>query len=183
MEIKELNISGVYEVTLDKISDKRGYFVRTFDINKFNDFNISINWVQENSSYSIKKHTIRGLHMQLPPFDETKLVRCTQGKILDVFVDLRINSDSFGKSGSVTLNGNNMVLIPKGFAHGFCTLEDNCSVFYKVDNFYNPSKEYGIMWNDKDLNLNWPTKKPIISDKDNTNSTLQDYIRVLNKEI
>ena len=183
MEIKELNIKGVYEIFLDKISDKRGYFMRTFDINKFNDSNISMNWVQENSSYSIKKHTIRGLHMQLPPYEESKLVRCTKGKILDVFVDLRINSNTFGKSGSVTLDRNNMVLIPRGFAHGFCTLEDDCSVFYKVDNFYKPSQEYGIMWNDKDLNLIWPTKKPIISDKDNKNFTLHDYIKMVNKEI
>ena len=121
--------------------------------------------------------------MQLPPYEESKLVRCTKGKILDVFVDLRINSNTFGKSGSVTLDGNNMVLIPRGFAHGFCTLEDDCSVFYKVDNFYKPSKEYGIMWNDKDLNLIWPTKKPIISDKDNKNFTLHDYIKMVNKEI
>ena len=180
MEIKKLKLCGVYEFSLDKKYDKRGHFVRIFDKNIFKKVNISNVWVQENSSFTIKKNTIRGLHMQLAPFDEAKLVRCIKGKILDVYVDLRKESKTFGKWGSITLDSSNMIYIPRGFAHGFCTLEDNCSVFYKVDNYYNQKKECGILWNDIDLNINWPTNNPIISDKDNKNLSLKEFIQKYN---
>jgi len=153
--------------------------MRTFDVNSFKKINISRDWVQENSSFTLKKHTIRGLHMQLPPSSETKLIRCTQGKILDVYVDLRKRSKSFGKWGSIILNESNMIYIPRGFAHGFCTLQNNCCVFYKVDNFYNSSKECGIIWNDKKLNIKWPTDNPILSEKDKNNFKLEEVERLI----
>jgi len=149
------------------------FFVRTYDNNVFNENGLKFDWVQENHSKTVKSGTIRGLHFQLPPFAETKLVRCIRGKILDVFVDLRKNSPTFGKWDSIILSEDNykMVLIPKGFAHGFLTLTDNCKVIYKVDNYYNPEYECGLIWNDSDLNINWGIDNPILSEKDKKNIT------------
>lgn len=179
MEIQELDILGVYEIKLIKKSDSRGFFMRTFDYSLFNEIDVARNWVQENHSFTHKKNTIRGLHMQFSPYEETKLVRCIKGSILDVFVDLRYESKTFGSWSSIILNGSNMVYIPRGFAHGFCTLEDNCEVFYKVDNYYSPSKECGILWNDPILNINWPVDDPILSDKDKSNISFNMFKKYL----
>ena len=158
MIIKELNIKGVYEIQLETVADRRGNFTRIFDDKIFADNRLTTKWVQENQSFSVNKNTIRGLHFQLPPHSETKLVRVVVGEIYDVFVDLRDNSPTFGKWESIILSSNNnkMVLIPQGFAHGYCTLTDNCEVSYKVDNYYTPFKESGIIWNDPDLDINFP---------------------------
>lgn len=182
MKIEELKIKGVFEITLNPRVDDRGFFMRTFDTKIFDEAGINNNWVQENHSKTIKKSTIRGLHFQLPPFAETKLIRCIRGEVLDVFVDLRKNSDTFGKWGSVILSEDNykMLLIPRGFAHGFCTLTDYCEVVYKVDNYYSPVYERGLLWNDKDLNINWPVENPILSDKDKNNMTLAEFINKYN---
>lgn len=178
MEIKERKIEGVLEITLKPHLDNRGFFMRTFDENIFNKAGINREWVQENHSRSEEKGIIRGLHFQLPPFTETKLVRCINGAILDVFVDLRKNSKTFGQWDSIELSAENkkMIFIPRGFAHGFCTLTKESEVLYKVDNFYNKDAESGILWNDKDLNIKWPNSNPILSDKDIKNNTLQEFI-------
>jgi dTDP-4-dehydrorhamnose 3,5-epimerase len=120
--------------------------------------------------------TIRGLHLQLPPFDETKLIRCIRGAIFDVAVDLRYRSSSFGKWYGIELNEENkrMFYIPRGFAHGFCTLTEKSEVVYKVDNFYSPEHERGIIWNDHDLGITWPTDNPVLSVKDSNNIKLRE---------
>jgi len=178
MEIKERLLKGVFEIVLNPIGDNRGFFMRTFDINEFTKYGINKVWVQENHSRSTQKGIIRGLHFQLPPFTETKLVRCINGAVLDVFVDLRKDSETFGNWDSVELSADNkkMVLIPRGFAHGFLTLSETSEVIYKVDNFYSREFERGIIWNDKKIDIKWPVGNPILSDKDKNNMTFDDFI-------
>lgn len=178
MDIKNLKLCGTFEIVLKPIGDNRGFFMRTFDLNIFNQNNINKVWVQENHSRSTQKGIIRGLHFQLPPYTETKLVRCVNGSILDVFVDLRKNSPTFGQWDAIELSDENkkMVFIPRGFAHGFCTLTEESEVLYKVDNFYSPENERGLLWNDSELNIEWPAKDPVLSEKDNKNMTLKEFI-------
>jgi dTDP-4-dehydrorhamnose 3,5-epimerase len=178
MEIKERALKGVFEIEPYPIGDHRGFFMRTFDINEFNNYGINRLWVQENHSKSTQKGIIRGLHFQLPPFTETKLVRCIHGAVLDVFVDLRKDSTTFGKWDAVELSAENkkMVFIPRGFAHGFITLSEVSEVLYKVDNYYAKDYERGIIWNDKSIGINWPTDNPVLSEKDKKNMTLNDFI-------
>lgn len=182
MIIKELEIKGVYEIQLESVADHRGNFTRIFDDKIFTENNLTIKWVQENHSFSTHKNTIRGLHFQFPPHSETKLVRVINGEIYDVFVDLRDKSPTFGKWGSVILSSNNnkMILIPCGFAHGYCTLTNNCEVLYKVDNYYNPNSECGIRWNDPDLNIKFPITvfEPTISAKDSNLKSFKSFVVV-----
>jgi len=133
-----------------------------------NNLDINIVFVQDNESKSYKG-VIRGLHFQAPPFEQTKLVRCVCGNILDVAVDLRTNSKTYGMSFSIELSSDNkkQLLIPKGFAHGFQVLSETAIVNYKVDNYYNPKSDSGLIWNDKDLSIDWNLDlKPILSKKD-----------------
>jgi dTDP-4-dehydrorhamnose 3,5-epimerase len=178
MIIKERKINGVFEIQLTPNIDNRGFFMRTYDKEIFIQNNLDREWVQENHSRSEQKRTIRGLHFQMPPYCETKLVRCIKGVVLDVFVDLRMGSDLFGRWDSIELSEENkrMVLVPRGFAHGFCTLTDVSEVIYKVDNIYKPDYEYGILWNDKDVNVNWNIENPVLSEKDKNNMTLKEFI-------
>ena len=178
MDIKERKLKGTFEITLKPNIDERGFFMRTLDQQLFEEAGINRNWVQENHSRSVKKGIIRGLHFQFPPFSETKLVRCIRGSILDVFVDLREGSETFGRWDSIELSeeNNKMILIPRGFAHGFCTMSEICEVLYKVDNYYNKEAESGMIWNDPDLAINWPVNHPVLSAKDNRNMTLQEFI-------
>tara|TARA_Y100001970_G_scaffold204266_1_gene248685 strand:- start:194 stop:754 length:561 start_codon:yes stop_codon:yes gene_type:complete len=179
MEIIENKIKGVYEFFLSPINDNRGFFMRTYDKNMILKKKLVTEWVQENHSMSISKGTLRGLHFQFPPFSETKLVRCVKGSILDVFLDLRKDSESFGQWNSIELSSvnNKMVYIPKGFAHGFYSLTSNVEVLYKVDNIYNPDSECGIIWNDSDLKIDWPSNEPIVSSKDQKNLTFKDFVK------
>lgn len=181
MNIRPLHLPGVYEITLEPKRDNRGFFMRTFDENIFHRHGLSRKWLQENHSYSEKKGTVRGLHFQLPPFSETKLIRVIKGAIFDVFVDVRPASPTFGKWGYVELSEDNfkMVLIPRGFAHGFCTLTDHSEVLYKVDNVYSPLHEGGIRWNDPSLNIPWPVSHPIISEKDNKLPPFEEVKNIL----
>ncbi len=178
MEIKERKIKGTFEITLNPILDDRGFFMRTFDDAIFKEKGLERKWVQENHSRSEEKGIIRGLHFQLPPFTETKLVRCVKGAVLDVFVDLRKDSETFGQWDSIELSEDNkkMIFIPRGFAHGFCTLTEISEILYKVDNFYSPKFECGLLWNDNDVGIKWPTNSPILSEKDKKNMTLQEFI-------
>lgn len=178
MIIKERKIKGVFEITLSPFIDSRGFFMRTFDSKIFKENFLERTWVQENHSKSDKQHIIRGLHFQLPPFSETKMVRCINGSVLDVFVDLRKDSETFGQWDSIQLSADNkkMIFIPKGFAHGFCTLTKESEVVYKVDNFYSQENERGLLWNDKKIGISWPTEKPILSEKDKKNMTLEQFL-------
>jgi dTDP-4-dehydrorhamnose 3,5-epimerase len=177
MDIQSRKLKGVFEITLKPILDQRGFFMRTYDLNIMEQFSLHKHWVQENHSRSDIKGTIRGLHFQLPPYTETKLIRCIQGVILDVFVDLRENSETFGQWDAVELNAANkkMILIPRGFAHGFCTLTDISEVIYKVDNFYSKESEQGLLWNDPDLGITWPYSDPVLSEKDKHNFTFKEF--------
>lgn len=179
MEIIERKFKGVYEIKLQPHVDNRGFFMRTFDELIFKNKEMNRYWVQENHSRSEDKGIIRGLHFQLPPFSETKMVRCIQGAILDVFVDLREGSETFGQWDGIELSAENkkMIFIPRGFAHGFCTLTKESEVVYKVDNYYSPEHEHGLLWNDSTINIEWPTKTPILSEKDQKNLTLNEFVK------
>ena len=179
MEIKKRKLSGVYEISLKPNIDSRGFFMRTYDDELFKKFKLNKNWVQENHSRSDKKGIIRGLHIQLPPFSETKMVRCIKGAIYDVIVDLRKDSKTFGQWDAVELSEENkkIIFIPRGFAHGFCTLSDISEVVYKVDNYYSKKHEMGLIWNDKDININWNIKDPILSEKDCKNMTFKEFTK------
>ncbi|MDQ7247169.1 dTDP-4-dehydrorhamnose 3,5-epimerase [Dongia sedimenti] len=169
MKIKRLKIPGSVEVELQARGDERGYFMRTYDEAIFAEHGLPTRWVQMNESLSANVGTIRGLHFQRPPHTEAKLVRCIQGALLDVFVDLRQGSPTYGQWDSVELRADrhNAVLVPRGCAHGFCSLEPNSTVNYMVDNFYTPAAEEGVRWNDPALAIRWPLiGEPTISAKD-----------------
>jgi dTDP-4-dehydrorhamnose 3,5-epimerase len=180
MEFNARKLKGVFEITLKPHLDERGFFMRTFDIDLFKRSGLDFNWVQENHSRSEQKGIIRGLHLQLPPYSETKLVRCIQGAILDVFVDLREDSLTLGQWDSIVLSAENkkMILIPRGFAHGFLTLTDISEVMYKVDNFYSKKLERGIKWNDNRIGVKWPVDNPILSIKDSNNMSFENFVKV-----
>ena len=165
MKINKTLIEDLLIIEPQLFKDERGFFYESY--NK-NNLDINIVFVQDNESKSYKG-VIRGLHFQAPPFEQTKLVRCVSGNILDVAVDLRTNSKTYGKFFSIELSSENnkQLFVPKGFAHGFQVLSETAIVNYKVDNFYNPKSDSGIIWNDKDLSIDWNLDvKPILSDKD-----------------
>ncbi|AIQ14189.1 dTDP-4-dehydrorhamnose 3,5-epimerase [Paenibacillus durus] len=178
MKIIPRRLEGVYEIRLSPLSDHRGQFMRTYDESIFADYGIHRHWVQENQSVSVSKGTIRGLHFQYSPSSEAKLVRAATGAVLDVFVDLRKGSPTFGEWDSIELSDDNlaMIYIPRGFAHGFCTLCDHCTVQYKVDRKFSPAEDGGIRWNDPTIAVQWPTETPILSDKDKNLPTLDMFI-------
>ena len=151
------------------ILDNRGFFRVNFNKKDLENFDVKFENLQDNLSFSKKRGTLRGLHFQQKPFEQTKIIFVLSGEIFDVFVDLRKSSPTYGEYHSLNLNNENgFLIIPKGFAHGFCTLKDDTSVMYKVDNYYNKKSESGIIWNDQKLSINWPVKEDnlIISDKD-----------------
>jgi dTDP-4-dehydrorhamnose 3,5-epimerase len=165
MKINKTFINDLLIIEPQLFKDKRGFFYESY--NK-NNLDINIVFVQDNESKSYKG-VIRGLHFQAPPFEQTKLVRCVSGNILDVAVDLRTNSKTYGQSFSIELSSENnkQLFIPKGFAHGFQVLSKTAVVNYKVDEYYNPDSDSGIIWNDKDLSIDWSLDlKPILSEKD-----------------
>jgi dTDP-4-dehydrorhamnose 3,5-epimerase len=165
MKINKTFIEDLLIIEPQLFKDERGFFYESYNKNNLDK---NIVFVQDNESKSYKG-VIRGLHFQVPPFEQTKLVRCVSGNILDVAVDLRSNSKTYGKSFSIELSSvnNKQLFVPKGFAHGFQVLSETAIVNYKVDNFYNPKSDSGIIWNDKDLLIDWNLDiKPILSDKD-----------------
>lgn len=178
MQIKPLKLLGTYEVLLDPKHDKRGYFMRTYDEALFREHGLTTSWVQENQSLSTRKEVIRGLHFQKPPYAELKLVRVVVGAIFDVFVDLRKASKTYGQWDSIMLSADNdkVVYIPKGFAHGFCTLTEKTAVLYKVDAYYTPEFEGGIRWNDKTLGIQWPANSPYLSAKDRALPSFDEFV-------
>ena len=165
MKINKTFIEDLLIIEPQLFKDERGFFYESYNKNILD---INIVFVQDNESKSYKG-VVRGLHFQRPPFEQAKLVRCVSGKILDVAVDLRTNSKTYGKSFSIELSSDNnkQLFVPKGFAHGFQVLSETAIVNYKVDSFYNPKSESGIIWNDKDLSIDWSLDlKPILSKKD-----------------
>jgi dTDP-4-dehydrorhamnose 3,5-epimerase len=175
MKINKTFIKDLLIIEPQLFKDDRGFFYEAYNKRNFDKI-IKTNFIQDNESKS-NKGVVRGLHFQLPPFEQAKLVRCVNGKILDIAVDLRVNSKTYGKFFSIELSSenNNQLFIPKGFAHGFQILSEEAIVNYKVDNFYNPKSESGIIWNDKDLSIDWNLDlKPILSIKDLTFSSFKD---------
>ena len=173
-----LSIPDVIMVEPALFEDDRGYFVETYNKKDFEEAGIKENFVQDNFSFS-KKGVIRGLHFSKSPHETVKLVRCISGEILDVAVDVRPNSPTFGKWVSEILSSDNrkMLFIPKGFAHGFCALSDTVEIVYKVNDYYFPESEQGIIYNDKDLAIEWPISNPILSDKDKILLSFKDLFR------
>ncbi len=178
MIIIERKFKGVFEIQLDPHEDKRGFFMRVYDTQIFEKYKIHKKWVQENHSLSVEKGVIRGMHFQLPPHSEAKLIRVINGKIYDVFIDLRKGSLTFGQWDSINLSADNkkMIFIPRGFAHGFYTLTENCEILYKIDNYYAPNSEGSIRWDDPDVGINWPVSNPIISEKDLKAKSFREFI-------
>ena len=165
MKINKTFIEDLLIIEPQLFKDERGFFYESYNKNNLNS---NIIFVQDNESKSCKG-VIRGLHFQAPPFEQTKLVRCVSGNILDVAVDLRKTSKTYGKYFSIELSSKNnkQLFVPKGFAHGFQVLSEEAIVNYKVDNYYNSKSDSGIIWNDKDLLIDWKLDiKPILSDKD-----------------
>ncbi|MBK7391763.1 MAG: dTDP-4-dehydrorhamnose 3,5-epimerase [Chloracidobacterium sp.] len=168
MKIEPRKMAGCWEITLKPIGDNRGYFERTYCKKTFKEHGLTVDWQQENQSFSSIKNTVRGMHFQAPPFSETKLVRVVRGAVLDVFIDLRKDSETFGQWDSIELTEDNhkAIYIPKGFAHGFCSLTSDVLIQYKVDAAYSPELEGGIFWNDPALNIDWGVTDVTISDRD-----------------
>jgi dTDP-4-dehydrorhamnose 3,5-epimerase len=178
MDFINHNLQGIIEIKLKPFIDERGSFTRTFDKDLFKNAGITCEWLQENRSVNVNKGILRGLHFVLAPHTDGKLIRCSKGEIFDVVVDLRAGSETFGKSLSFILkeNDNTLLFIPKGFAHGFCTLTDYSEILYKHDTFYVKEYDYGIVWNDEELLIDWPVKNPIISEKDRNLRKFKDFI-------
>ena len=170
MNFIKTEFKGVFIIQLEKKEDERGFFARVWDIKKFEEKNLNSKLVQSNISFTKKKGTIRGLHYQIHPYEETKIILCTKGSIFDVIIDLRSDSATYKKWVFHNLSSEDykMLFIPEGFAHGFQALEDNTEIFYHVSQFYTPSAERGIRWDDPLFNINWPIKKKVISQKDNS---------------
>ena len=170
MNAVELDINGVWLITPARHEDERGAFVETYSRRSFGALGIDRIFVQDNQSLSRRPGTIRGLHYQRPPTAQSKLVRVLRGSILDVCVDLRRSSPSFGRhvTAEITARDGNQIFVPAGFAHGFCTLEPDTEVAYKVDALYAPEDEGGIAWDDAALAIDWPVSAAdvVISPKD-----------------
>ncbi len=168
MIFTETPLRGAYLVDLEKRGDDRGFFARAFCEKEFGALGLATRFVQANDSLSAQRGTLRGMHYQLAPKAETKLVRCIRGALWDVVLDLRPKSPTFGQSFGAELTAENrrMMYVPKGFAHGFVTLVDGTEAFYFVDEFYAPDLERGVRWDDPRFGVSWPIPPAVLSDKD-----------------
>ena len=178
MKFIKTEIEDVFIIEPSVFGDERGYFLESFNLEKFEENVCKIKFVQDNESKS-SKGVLRGLHFQKPPFNQAKLVRCVEGRVMDVAVDVRKGSPTYGKHVAVELTGENkkQLFVPRGFAHGFSVLSETAVFAYKVDNTYAPASDSGIIWNDKDLKINWGLKESEIklSDKDKNLISLKDF--------
>ena len=170
MEIERLAIPEVIVIKIIKHEDDRGFFSETYNQKDLSEAGININFNQDNHAFSVLKGTVRGLHFQIPPFQQDKLVRVVAGAIFDVAVDLRVGSATYGQYVSAVIDTHNwnQILVPAGFAHGLCTLEPNTEVIYKVSNYYSPDHDKGIVWDDESIGIKWPVakEKALLSSKD-----------------
>lgn len=164
--------------------DHRGFFMESYNKKEFEEIGLKYDFVQDNHSLSVSSGVLRGLHFQLNPMAQTKLVRVLSGVIYDVVVDIRKGSPTFGKWEGYILSSENkrQILVPKGFAHGVLTLVPNTQVMYKVDEYYSPEHDRSIRWDDPDLNISWPISNPILSDKDKNAPLLKDILDEINFE-
>lgn len=186
MEVQESNIPEILILKPDKYSDQRGFFSETYNQLKLSQLGISTAFVQDNFSLSAREGTVRGLHFQTPPYAQAKLVSVISGAIVDIAVDIRTGSPTFGQHVAVEISARawNQILIPVGFAHGFCTLEPDTRVCYKVSHYYSPDHDRGILWNDPELGIDWPMKveTAILSEKDRHWPRLRELPEVFHYE-
>lgn len=168
MKVTTLDLEGVLLLEPSVYSDHRGFFMESFNQENLYRVGIETIFVQDNYSKSIYPGIIRGLHFQIEPYEQAKLIQVCSGAIYDVIVDINLESPTFGQWTGVILSEHNkrQLFVPRGFAHGFCTLVPNTSVFYKIDNKYSFKHERGIIWNDPELSINWPESHPLLSEKD-----------------
>jgi dTDP-4-dehydrorhamnose 3,5-epimerase len=166
-------LAGAYLIDLERKGDNRGFFARAYCEREFEQHGLVKHFCQVNNSLSATVGTLRGLHYQLAPKAETKLVRCIRGALYDLILDLRDGSSTFGESFGAELTAENrrMMYVPKGFAHGFITLRDDTEAFYFTDEYYSPEHERGVRYNDPNFNLKWPLVPTVISDKDQSHRT------------
>lgn len=176
MKFTPTPLEGAYLIALNPIGDERGFFARQFCAEEFQKQGIDPNIVQINTSTSAKRGTLRGLHYQIAPKEETKLVKCIKGEIYDLILDLRPDSPTFGKTFGTTLSENNrlMMYVPRGFAHGFLSLTDNTELIYFVSESYSKEHERGIRWNDPAFNISWPFEPVVISERDLSHPNFQE---------
>ena len=170
MKFTETKLKGAFIVEIEKIADDRGFFGRSWCLKEFEARGLTSRVVQTNVSSNRKKATLRGMHYQIAPYQESKLIRCTRGAIYDVIIDLRPESPTYKKWTGVELTADNygLFFVPEDFAHGFITLVDNTEITYQVSQFYTPGSEKGIRFNDPAFNIQWPLEVSVISEKDRT---------------
>lgn len=168
VKFDQTELEGAYIIELEKLEDERGFFARTFCQKELQEHGLAPMVAQANVSFNAKAGTLRGMHYQLAPYEETKLIRCTRGALYDVIVDLRPDSASYKRWIGVELTAENyrMLYVPANFAHGFITLEDNTEASYFVSEFYTPGSERGLRWDDSQFNIKWPRSIDVISEKD-----------------
>ena len=180
MNVKPSVLPGVWVSKPVRLHDARGYFVETYNKRSAQDFGVTASFVQDNQSLSFKSGTVRGLHFQIPPKPQAKLIRVVRGSIYDVAVDLRIGSPTYGQWTATTLTAHHgeQIFIPRGLAHGFCTLEPDTEVAYKVDEYYAPELEQGLAWDDPTLAIDWPVllSDAVLSDRDRNLGSFADYV-------
>jgi dTDP-4-dehydrorhamnose 3,5-epimerase len=176
MKVIDSKLPGVKLLEPAVFGDHRGFFMESYNKETALTYGITHAFIQDNHSLSVEAGVLRGMHYQLSPKAQTKLVRVTAGAIYDVVIDIRRGSPTFGQWQGFILSAANkrQLLVPQGFAHGFCTLVPNCEVQYKVDALYSPEHDRGIAWNDPSLAIDWPTSSPILSDKDSKHPMLAD---------
>ncbi|MDR4985704.1 dTDP-4-dehydrorhamnose 3,5-epimerase [Bacillus cereus] len=177
MKVVETNFTDAKLLEPRLFGDERGFFTESYNKKVLETLGITYSFVQDNVSYSAQAGTIRGLHFQKNPKAQTKLIQVMQGAIYDVIVDLRKDSPTFKQWRGYILSADNhrQLLVPKGFAHGFCTLVPHTTVMYKVDEYYSADHDSGLLWEDKELAIPWPVTNPILSDKDRILPLLQEY--------
>lgn len=176
MKIIRTKLDGVLIIETDVFGDHRGFFTESYNKSRFHEAGITHDFIQDNHSYSAEAGTLRGLHYQLSPKAQTKMVRAIAGAIYDVVVDIRKDSPTFGEWVGVIISESNkrQILVPKGFAHGFCTLVPHTQVLYKVDELYSKDHDRGILWSDPDLAIDWPMANVVLSEKDKVHPLLRD---------
>jgi dTDP-4-dehydrorhamnose 3,5-epimerase len=182
MEFIQTELKDAWLIKPKVFRDERGFFLESYSKKVFQEKGIDCDFIQDNHSLSVAKGVLRGVHFQREPMAQAKLVRVIRGKVFDAIVDLRPDSPTFGRWQGFELSAENFLLlfVPRGFGHGFCTLEENTEFVYKVDNYYSPEHDSGIVWNDPDLKIDWPVENPILSEKDKNLGSFKEFSQAKN---